>query len=192
MCIDWYVLTLVRTFILLICFPIIVVPQHRNLLDTTSHSNIDVGIHNIHHLLWEAALTSSDPPKQPPILVQGSLQYTGRGGRPCAAIDRQNLRALTESYGHGFAAKIATLLGFHPRTIRRYQLGWGFVPHGLALRQLDFIDETGRAHYRHHSSLPTMSSLSNEELDTVMAAILWDYPNYGRSLISGTLVSQGL
>ncbi len=37
-----------------------------------------------------------------------------------------------------------------------------------------------------------MSSLSNEELDTVMAAILRDYPNYGRGLISGALVSQGL
>ncbi|SJL06826.1 uncharacterized protein ARMOST_10168 [Armillaria ostoyae] len=50
---------------------------HRNLLDTSSHSNIDVGLHNIRHLLCKAALTSSDPPKQPPILVQGSLQHTG-------------------------------------------------------------------------------------------------------------------
>ncbi|KAK0436757.1 hypothetical protein EV421DRAFT_1907820 [Armillaria borealis] len=161
---------------------------HQNLLDTSSRSNIDVGLHNICHLLREAALTSSDPPKQPPILVQGSLRHTGRGSRPCAAIDRENLHALTESYGHGSTAKIATLLGFHPRTIWRYQLGWGFVPHGLALRQLEFIDETGRAHYRHHSSLPTMSSLSDEELDTIMAAILRDYPNYVREYESHGIV----
>ncbi|SJL06827.1 uncharacterized protein ARMOST_10169 [Armillaria ostoyae] len=33
-----------------------------------------------------------------------------------------------------------------------------------------------------------MSSLSDEELDTVMAAILWDYPNYSRGLVSGALM----
>ncbi len=122
--------------------------------------------------------------------MQAQFKCSGRGGRPQADISLQLLRSLTQSYGG--AAKIATLLGFHPWTIRHYQLRWGLVSAGLAPRQLDFIDESGCAHYHHHSSLPTMSSLTDEQLDHVMAEILRNYPNHGHSLIDGAIVSRGL
>ncbi|PBK83931.1 hypothetical protein ARMGADRAFT_1088908 [Armillaria gallica] len=163
---------------------------HRNILDDHSRTNLEVSIDRIRHLLREAALLSSNPPTWPPALVQAQFKCSGRGGRPQADISPQLLRSLTQSYGG--VAKIATLLGFHPRMIRRYQLRWGLVSAGLAPRQLDFIDKSGRPHYRHHSSLPTMSSLTDEQLDHVMAEILRDYLNHGRSLIDGAIVSRGL
>ncbi len=122
--------------------------------------------------------------------MQAQFKCSGRSGHPQADISLQLLRSLTQSYGG--AAKIATLLGFHPWTIRHYQLRWGLVSAGLAPCQLDFIDESGRAHYHHHLSLPTMSLLTDEQLDHVMAEILHDYPNHGRSLIDGAIVSRGL
>ncbi len=138
----------------------------------------------------EAALISSDPPSRPPALVPSKFRSNGLGGRPSAAINYPLLRDLTQVYGG--AAKIATLLGFHPRTIRRHQLRWGLVQPGSAPFQVDFVDEEGHTHWRHCPSHPAMTPMTDAELDEAVSNILRDFPDYGRGMIFGALVSQGL
>ncbi len=164
--------------------------QHRGLLDQDSINNVDLSLSNIKHFLREAALISSDPPCRPPALVPAKFRDNGLGGRPSADIKYPLLRDLTRVYGG--AAKIATLLGFHPRTIRRHQLRWGLVQPGSAPFQVEYVDEEGRAHWRHCASRPTMTAMTDAELDEAVSDILRDFPDYGRGMIFGALVSQGL
>ncbi len=144
------------------------------------------------HFLREAALVSSDPPSQPPTLIPGQFRHhgLGLGGCPAAAINYHLLHDLTQVYGG--AAKIAMLLGFHPRTIRQYQLRWGLVRPGHAPFQIEYVDEDGRAHWRHCPTRPTMTPLTDAELDEVTSEVLRDFPDYGRGMIFGALISEGL
>ncbi|KAK0474592.1 hypothetical protein IW261DRAFT_1568598 [Armillaria novae-zelandiae] len=124
------------------------------------------------HFLCEVALVSSDPPSRPPTLIPGQFHHhgLGLGGCPAAAINFHLLRDLTQVYGG--AAKITTLLGFHPRTICRYQLRWGLVRPGHAPFQLEYVDEDGHAHWHHCLTRLTMTPLTDAELDEVTSEVL--------------------
>lgn len=117
--------------------------------------------------LDEAQNQSMDLPAIP-IPPPSHPHHTGAPGRPRLEIDPGILES---TLAVETKTKVADMLGCSARTIRR--------------RELDFKRQTGIA------LTPQRSSLSDERLDEVVAALLQEFPHYGRSMLMGAITANG-
>ena len=137
----------------------------------------------IHHL-DEACHRSLDPPSAPPIDLTHRIR-TGRRGRPKVQPDPTlfsasiQLRTLT---------CLAPLYGCSSRTLRRRALEYGFASPGPPLRHQTSDTLPSQVIIPVANSLPT---LSDNELDHLIAEILHRFPYFGRRMIAGSLAASG-
>jgi hypothetical protein len=136
--------------------------------------------------LDEASHRSSDPPDGPSLAIVNP-SFTGRRGRPRLNIDPTFLAYSLELRG---PKALASILNCSSRTIRRRALEEGFVEPGFPVLQATAAPD-GSLTMEHTSGTPSMSYLSDEELDQKVAQILEIFPNFGRSMISGHLRADG-
>ncbi|KAK6984522.1 hypothetical protein R3P38DRAFT_3425221 [Favolaschia claudopus] len=127
-----------------------------------------------------------DPPDSAPLAV-ARLVRTGRRGRPRIEIDPQFLSAALDLRG---PTGIAPELGVSARTIRRSALRAGLVQPGAPVIQ-SRIDDAGVIHTVHTSTTAPVSTLSDSELDQLVASTLEIFPQFGRRMLRGHLLSQG-
>jgi hypothetical protein len=112
--------------------------------------------------LDDAQLQSLDPPVAPlPSLSQA--KHTGHPGRPRIEIDPEVLQA---SLALEPKTTLANMLNCSPRTVRR--------------RQQD-LEDAGIP------LTPKQTNITNNELDLIIREILHRFPNFGRSMVMGTL-----
>lgn len=139
--------------------------------------------------LEDAGFQSLDPPDGAPLAVTWKNR-TGRRGRPRIEIDAQFLASASQIRG---PTDLATSLPCGSRTVRRRQLEQGVREHGVRVYE-DVVAEDGqiaRTWTSANAALPR-DQVSDEQLDQLMHGILQMFPNFGRSLIQGSLRSQGI
>lgn len=113
---------------------------------------------------------------------------TGRPGRPRVNID---LELLAHSMDVRPNLKgLAAVFKCSSRTIRRIALAAQLVEPGAPVLSYEW-DEDGNMYRVHNSSTPRVSTLSDDELDAVVARILKRFKNYGRGSLWGALKSRG-
>ena len=126
--------------------------------------------------LDQARHASSDPLEVPVIPFAQKVQ-TGRPGRPRIEIDPNLLStALTLRP----KTRIAQTASCSARTIRRRQQDYGISAPGPS-QQTDPLDT--------HSN---PNEITDEELDQCLAAIIQDFPTFGRRLATASLRANGI
>jgi hypothetical protein len=78
------------------------------------------------------------------------------------------------------------MVGCSARTIRRRALDLGLVEPGIPVNSKR-IEPDGLITHIHTSAAPPTADLSDEELDTLIAAKLQLFPAFGRSMLQGVL-----
>lgn len=161
--------------------------QHRNVFHPTEFSVLQTSITDMVEALEDACLQSADPPQVAPLIIT-HRQPQGKNGRPRVEVDETFLAFALQLRG---PAGVASELGCSARTIRRRALEQGLVQPGAPV----YVDQTqadGTMHRVWSSNNPSSSDISDEELDGEMANILQIFPNFGRRMISGHLLSHGI
>ena len=129
---------------------------------------------------------SVDAPDAPSLHVI-ALVNTGRRGRPSKVIDRTFLQYALQMRG---PTAIARLLKCSRRHVRRQALMYGLVRPGPAV--VVRIDNDDGTTTRHHRSVTApVSTLSDHQLDRLIAHVLTVFPHFGRRMIRGHLASLG-
>jgi hypothetical protein len=141
--------------------------KHKHLFPTDEFDLIVGNVKAIVKSLDEAENNSIDPPTEPPPALS-ELTVTGKPGRPRFEI---NPSVLATGLPIERKTTLATLLGCSARTVRR--------------RQQEIERQTGV------QLTPERSTLSNDELDAIVAPILEEFPHYGRSMLMGAMTVHG-
>lgn len=138
------------------------------------------------HDLDEASHQSSDPPDAHSLVV---VQHSRSGGpgRPRLEIDPQWLSFALDLQG---PTRIAQLLNCSARSVRRRALELGLVLPGPPVRQ-EVVQDDGTTAVQYTSSSAPVSTLSDADLDLLIASILETFPDFGQHMIGGHLRSQG-
>lgn len=136
--------------------------------------------------LDNAAHRSSDPYSGPPLPIVAKAK-TGRRGRPRHEINPDFLGHALEM---GTQADIATAIPSSARTVRRRILEQRLRDPGVAPFTVE-VDDNGGLTRVHHVQPQIDATLSDEALDRLVARILQDFPDLGRSMIRGVLRSSG-
>jgi len=132
--------------------------------------------------LDQARHASSDPLEVPPISFTHTAQ-TGKRGRPRIEME-PNL--LSTALGLSSKTRIAETAHCSARTIRRRQLDYG-IP-GPGPRQ----PQTQQQAEENGNAIPHPGIITDDELDRSLAAILQDFPFFGRRLATGALRANGV
>lgn len=137
--------------------------------------------------LDDVSAQSADIVEHPPILpIQ--ISHSGRRGRPRKEIDPAILATSLQYRG---PTHIAPVFGCSARTIRRRALEQGLVEPCPPVYLTYEDPESGETVRFYSSSTAPMSTLSDEELDTVIQHILEVFPAFGQQMISGHLRHLG-
>lgn len=136
--------------------------------------------------LDNAAHQSTDPPQGPPIQVSWQVR-TGQRGRPRTEIDPTFLAHALELRG---PTGIAPLLDTSSRTVRRRALDHGLSAPGAPVLQT-VSQPDGTVQQIHTSTTTPVSALSDNDLDAIIYSTLEVFPDFGRSMIMGSLRAQG-
>lgn len=136
--------------------------------------------------LDEACHRSMDPPSMPAPAVT-HRHRTGRPGRPRIEIDPA---FLANALVHRGPHMLEHVTNCSSRTIRRRALEQGLVQPGLPVFT-EQIEEDGTITRLHTSTTAATSNLSDEQLDTLIAATLEAFPQFGRSMLRGSLRAAG-
>lgn len=136
--------------------------------------------------LDQAHHQSLDPPSMPPPILTHHPR-TGRPGRPRTEIDPSFLATALTHRGPTVIGRVA---GCSSRTIRRRALEQQLVQPGLPVLR-DHVQADGHITTIHTSTTPPTSNLSDEELDTLVASTLQAFPQFGRSMLRGSLKAAG-
>jgi hypothetical protein len=136
--------------------------------------------------LDQACYQSSDPPDAPTITV---CQTTRRGkrGRPRVDIDPTFLAQALDLRG---PTHLSPVLHCSSRTIRRRALDHGLVSPGHPV-YTDHELPDGSMARSYTSSTRPMSTITDEQLDEAVAAILEVFPSFGRRMLMGRLKDAG-
>jgi hypothetical protein len=130
--------------------------------------------------LDKARHASLDPPHAPPIELVKVVR-TGRPGRPRhkinMAVVKQSIQLRTP------LSKIATKV---LKTTSRRTLVRRMQEEGL------HIEATAENPALLHDPHSGMTVVTDEELDSLVATILQDFPNHGRIMMDGALFAQGV
>ncbi|KAH9890442.1 hypothetical protein C8Q73DRAFT_617994, partial [Cubamyces lactineus] len=136
--------------------------------------------------LSAACHQSVDPPDASPLVVIQPVA-TGRPGRPRIEIHPEFLEFALDMRG---PARIAEVLGCHPRTVRRRALELGLAtPAPPVFSHME--TPSGQALRIHTTATTPVSTLTDGELDMAIASILATFPHFGRRMLVGHLRSQG-
>jgi len=130
--------------------------------------------------LDQARHASSDPLEEPPISFTRTVQ-TGRRGRPRIEME-PNL--LLTALRLSSKTRIAETAQCSARTIRRRQLDYGIPGPGPSQPQIQQAGENNNA--------PPRQAVTDDELDQCLAAVLQDFPLFGRRLATGALRANGM
>lgn len=141
---------------------------------------IHTSVHEMLNTLDDATRVSSDPPDAPPMSTS-HLNHTGLPGRPSITVDPAMLESLLELRG---PTHLAQLLNCSARTVRRRALEYGLVEPGPPV-YVDVEGEDGQTTRFYTSSTGPLSTLSDEELDSITRQIIERFPNFGRRMIDG-------
>lgn len=136
--------------------------------------------------LNQACHRSSDPPDSSPLVVAQPV-HTGRRGRPCIEIDPAVLSYALTLRGPSHLAG-----PFHcsSRTVRHRALEQGLVAPAPPVYS-DQHQPDGTVLHAYTSTTRPVSTLTDHELDTAVAAILEVFPSFGRRLLNGRLKAEG-
>lgn len=113
---------------------------------------------------------------------------TGRPGRPRKEVD---LELLQGALPHRALTKTASTFDCSTRTLTRRLQEAGIKEIGPPVYvQVEGPDGNIVREYRNVRRL--MTDITDEELDGIVSGILQDFPNFGRSMISGALTALGI
>lgn len=136
--------------------------------------------------LDDACHTSQDTVEAAPIVVNWEA-HTGRRGRPRKECDPQFLAFAMDLRG---PTDIAPVLGWSSRTVSRRAVEYGLrEPCPPVIQNVSNPD--GTTTHIHQSSTQPVSTLTDDELDAVVSEILQNFPEFGRSMLSGRLTAMG-
>ena len=140
------------------------------------------GIANMLQALEAAARESHDPPPPEAIIVSRPI-HTGRPGRPRIEINPIFLEVALDLRG---PTGIAPVVGTAARTVRRRALEHGLVEPGPPV-YVDTPDPNNPGVFirRYTSSTPVVTTLTNEQLDTLVSQALEIFPSFGRRMLDG-------
>lgn len=137
--------------------------------------------------LADAATHSEDIVEHAPISVAETI-HTGRRGRPRKYIDPTILEASLQYCG---PTHLAPVFGCSSRTVRRRTLENGLAEPCPPVYVTYEDPDTGELLRFYQSSTSPMSTLSDDELDTIIWHILEVFPAFGRQMIAGHLRHLG-
>ncbi|KAF5344872.1 hypothetical protein D9758_011570 [Tetrapyrgos nigripes] len=139
--------------------------------------------------LTEASQRQAEPPYFPPPNLSSLEPRTGQRGRPRKHVDPDVLRNLT-SESRITNTQLGEMFGCSSRTIRRHRVINGISPAGPPVYdQTDNGDGTvTRTFYPGRSS--NLSDISDHDLDQKVLEIHQLFPNFGRRMYDGALMSQ--
>ena len=140
------------------------------------------GIVNMLQSLEAATRESRDPPPAEAIIVSRPI-YTGRPGRPRIEINPIFLEEALDLRG---PSGIAPVVRAASRTIRRRALEHGLVEPGPPV-YVDTPDPNNPGHFirTYSSSTPVVTTMTNEQLDTLVFQALNIFPSFGRRMLDG-------
>ena len=140
------------------------------------------GIANMLQALEAAARESRDPPPAQPIIVSRPT-HTGRPGRPRIEINPIFLEVALDLRG---PTGIAPVVRAAARTVRRRALEHGLVEPGPPV-YVDTPDPNNPGLFirRYTSSAPVVTTMTNEQLDTLVFQALEIFPSFGRRMLDG-------
>jgi hypothetical protein len=156
--------------------------KHSALMNPAEKTVIKSGVHEMLQHLEDAASLSSDPADAPP-LTTSCLVHTGRPRRPSLYISRDVLAAALQYCG---PTHLAHIFNCSSRTIRHIALGYGLVEPGPPV-YVDYLHEDGNVYRFYTSSTGSVSDLSDDDLDSLIADMVQRFPNFGRRMIDGHL-----
>lgn len=136
--------------------------------------------------LDQAYHQSMDPPSMPPPSLT-HRQQTGRAGRPRIEIDPVFLATALTHRGPGLIGRVA---GCSSRTVRRRALEQQLVEPGTPVFA-QHVQPDGEIARIHTSTAAPTSNLSDEELDALVSSTLQAFPQFGRSMLRGSLKAAG-
>ncbi|KAF7377212.1 hypothetical protein MSAN_00140900 [Mycena sanguinolenta] len=134
--------------------------------------------------LSDARHQSSDPPTAPTLVV---TTRTSSGGRPRVDIDREILAQALSLRG---PTHLQDVFHVSARTIRRRALEYGLVEPGAPV-YTDAPQPDGTVSRTYTSTSAPVSTITDEELDSILASILQTFPNFGRRMLKGRLKVMG-
>jgi len=137
--------------------------------------------------LADAITCSEDIVEHAPISAVETI-HTGRRGRPRKHIDPTILAASLQYRG---PTHLAPIFGCSSRTIRRRTLENGLAEPSPPVCITYEDPDTGELLRFYQSSTSPMSTLSDDELDTIVQHILEVFPAFGRQMIAGHLRHLG-
>jgi hypothetical protein len=130
--------------------------------------------------------TSRDQPDGPNLEVVTTVR-TGRRGRPKKIINPEWLERVSRFRGK---TGISTLVGLSTRTIRRQEIECGLSTPGAAFARRELLLDGTYETFYNTEPVPRIQ-LDDAEVDTIVASHLKIFPNFGRSMIQGSLQSRG-
>ncbi|KAJ7073444.1 hypothetical protein B0H15DRAFT_740062, partial [Mycena belliarum] len=157
---------------------------HRAAFPATEYATLQQSITAMVSLLDEARHLSSDPPEGPNLVVS---QRVATGGRPRLEIDRHFLSEALDLRG---PSHLAAVFGCSARTIRRRALLYGLAQPGQPV-YTDTRQTDGTITRSYSSTARPVSTLTDDQLDTLLTSILEVFPDFGRRMLTGRLKSAG-
>ncbi|KAJ6477881.1 hypothetical protein C8R47DRAFT_984653 [Mycena vitilis] len=134
--------------------------------------------------LDEARHISSDPPDAPDLVV---TRRVSTGGRPRIEIDPQFLSQALDLRG---TTHLARVFNCSSRTVRRRALAYGLALPGAPV-YTDTSRPDGTVARTYSSTTRAMSTLTDEQLDTLLVSMLEVFPDFGRRMLMGRLKAAG-
>ncbi|KAK6995657.1 hypothetical protein R3P38DRAFT_2567154 [Favolaschia claudopus] len=150
----------------------------------TELATVEQSITEMIDALEEARHESSDMPTGPSLPV---VSRTSTGGRPRVEIDPEILRQALALRG---PSHLEEVFGVGARTIRRRALEYGLVEPGEPV-YTDTPQEDGSISRTYTSTSAPVSTISDDELDSLLASILETFPNFGLRMLKGRLRNLG-
>ncbi|PIL36082.1 hypothetical protein GSI_01742 [Ganoderma sinense ZZ0214-1] len=160
--------------------------QHQRVFPPSEYTTLQDSLTRMVADLDQACHQSIDPPDADPLQVV-QIVRTGRRGRPPKKIQRQFLQFALEMRG---PAAIARLLNCSSRHVRHEALRLGLAMPGDPVFS-STTDAEGNHIRQHTMSTAPVSTLTDDELDQALIAMLASFPHFGRKLIASNLRSQG-
>lgn len=157
------------------------------MFDEEEFNILQTGVQDMITALHNAATNSQDIIEHPPFAPIQEIA-TGRRGHPRKEINRNILETSLHLRG---VTDIAPVLECSSRTVRRRALEHGLVEPCPPVYITYDDPDTGECVRLYRSSTAAMSTLSDEELDVILAHILEIFPAFGRRMIAGHLRYMG-
>ncbi|KAF7354557.1 hypothetical protein MSAN_01368800 [Mycena sanguinolenta] len=121
---------------------------------------------------------SSDPPTAPALVV---TTRTSTGGRPRVDIDHE---VLAEALNLRGPTHLRNIFHVSARTIRRRALEYGLVKLGAPV-YTNTPQGDGTISRTYTSTSAPVSTITDDELDAILASILQTFPNFGQRMLKG-------